>query len=100
MAVYLLITYNVEDPKSYEPYAPSVIPLLMKHGAEILAADFSPKTLEGEDRGVAVVLKFPNEESAMNWFNDPEYVPVKKIRLDSTSNNGIYLAQEFVPPNS
>ncbi|WP_455170454.1 DUF1330 domain-containing protein [Aegicerativicinus sediminis] len=99
MAVYLLITYDIEDPKSFEPYVPLVVPLLFKHGAEILAADMNPKKIEGDDRGVAVVLKFPNEESAMNWFNDPEYASVKKIRLDSTKNNSIYLAQEFIPPN-
>ena len=40
MAVYVIATYDIADPKAYEPYVPQVMPLLAKHGAEILVADF------------------------------------------------------------
>ena len=52
--------------------APGVIPLLQKHGVEILVADYEPKTLEGESRGVNVVLRFESEEAAMAWYHDPD----------------------------
>jgi len=97
MAVYLLITYDIKDPEGFEPYAPAVIPLLHKHNVEILAGDFEPKTLEGDKRGVAVVLKFQSESAVTTWYNDPEYAPMKKLRLDTTINNSIYMAKEFVP---
>lgn len=100
MAVYVIATYDVVDPKGYEGYVPGVVPLLQKHGAEILAADYEAKVLEGQARGVNVVLKFASEEAARNWYDDPAYAPVKKIRLDATRNGAIVIAREFQPPSA
>ncbi len=99
MYVYVIVSYDIEDPEKYEGYVPGVRPLLQKHSAEILVADYEAKTIEGQGRGVNVVLKFESEAAAMNWYNDPDYGPVKQIRLDSTKNGTAVLAQEFVPPS-
>jgi uncharacterized protein (DUF1330 family) len=98
MAVYVIGTYDIVDPKGYEGYVPSVVPLLQKHGAQILAADYEAKALEGRAPGVNVVLKFESEEAARNWYNDPDYGPVKQIRLDSSKNGCIVMAKEFKGP--
>ena len=100
MAAYIIVSYDVTDPQKYADYVPGVIHLLMKHGAEVLVADYETKSLEGEARGVHVVLKFASEEAAMNWYNDPDYAPIKKIRLGSTANTVACLAKEFVPPTA
>ena len=50
MAVYVVATYDIADPKAYEPYVPQVVPLLAKYGAEILVADFGARALEGTAR--------------------------------------------------
>ena len=55
------------DPVGYEPYLPGVMPLLEKHNVEILVADYEAKGLEGEVRGVNVVLRFESEEAALAW---------------------------------
>ena len=60
---------------------------------------FEATTIEGKGRGVNVVLKFESEAAAMKWYNDPDYEPVKKIRLDSTTNGTAVLAKQFVPPS-
>lgn len=99
MSVYFIASYDVTDPETYKDYVPGVIPLLQKHGAEILVADYETKTLEGKECAVNVVLRFESEEAAMNWYNDPDYEPVKKIRLDSTSNGTATLTKQFVPPS-
>jgi uncharacterized protein (DUF1330 family) len=45
------------------------------------------------------VLKFESEQAALAWYNDPDYAPVKKIRLDSSANGTLVLAKEFsLPP--
>lgn len=100
MAAYIIVSYDVVDPQKYADYVPGVIPLLMKHGAEVLVADYEAKSLEGEASGVQVVLKFASEEAAMNWYDDPDYTPIKKIRLDSTANTVACLTKEFVPPTA
>ena len=98
MSVYVIGTYDITDPKGYEGYVPGVVPLLLKHGAEILVADYQAEALEGRAPGVNVVLKFPSEEAARNWYNDPAYIPVKQIRLKSCQNGAIVMAKEFKAP--
>jgi len=100
MAAYVIASYDITDPKGYEPYVPGVVPLLAKHGAEILVADYDLKALEGERRSVIVVLRFASEEAALAWYNDPAYAPVRKIRLDASRNGSLVLAKGFVPPGS
>ncbi len=99
MSVYFIVSYDIEDQEGYERYIAGVRPLLQKHGAEILVADHEAKTIEGQGRGKYVVLKFESEAAAMNWYNHPDYGPVKKIRLDSTTNGTVALAKQFVPPS-
>lgn len=47
-----------------------------------------------------MVLRFESEETALGWYNDPAYKPVKKIRLDSCDNHSVVLAKKFVPPST
>ena len=100
MSAYIIVSYDVENPEGYAGYVPSVIPLLQKHNAEVLVGDFEAKAIEGQARGVNVVLRFESEEAAMNWYNDPAYEPVRKMRLDSTKNRTLLLAKAFAPPSA
>ena len=100
MPAYVIVSYDIADAKAYESYVPGVMPLLQKHGAEILVADFQAEALEGRARGVNVVLRFESEEAARNWYNDPDYQPVKKVRLDSTSGGMAVLAKGFTLPGA
>lgn len=98
MPAYVIVSYDIVDSARFEPYVPAVMPLLQKHGAEVLVGSFDAKPLEGEAAGVNVVLHFPSEEAALAWYNDPDYAPVKQIRFDSTANNRMVLAPGFAPP--
>jgi uncharacterized protein (DUF1330 family) len=100
MSVYVIASYDIVDPKGYEGYVPGVLPLLQKHGAEILVADYAGETLEGKAAGVNVVLKFASAEAARNWYNDAAYGPVKQIRLNSTKNGTIVLTKQFEMPSA
>ena len=97
MAAYFIASYDIADPQGYEPYVPQVLPLLQKHGAEIVVADRGAQALEGQARGVTVVLRFESEDAARAFYDDPAYAPVKKIRIDSTHNGSVVIAKEFVP---
>jgi uncharacterized protein (DUF1330 family) len=99
VTAYIIAGYDIVDPEGYEGYVPGVVPLLQKHGAEILVAEYDAQPLEGEKRSVYVVLRFESEAAALGWYNDPAYEPVRKIRLGS-SNNNVVLANQFVPPSS
>jgi len=57
MAVYFVGSYNIVDEDRYQSYLSGVVPLLQKHGAEVLVADHEPTNLEGHGSGFNVVLK-------------------------------------------
>ena len=99
MSAYIIASYDIVDEKGYEGYVPGVGPLLGKHGAEVLVADYSAQALEGDKRSAYVVLRFASEEAALAWYNDPDYVEVRKLRVDSSANTNLALAHEFVPPS-
>jgi len=97
MSAYILAIYDIVDSESYQPYVPGVVPLLEKHGAEILVADYEAQMLEGESGSTYVVLRFESEEAALAWYNDPAYEDVKKIRIDSSKNSRVVLTKPFAP---
>lgn len=96
-AAYVLGSYDIVDPDGYESYVPGVLPLLEKHGAEVLVAEFDAHPLEGDKRSVYCVLKFDSEEAALRWYNDPAYQPVKQFRVNSSNNGSMIVAKAFVP---
>ena len=100
MPAYAIVSYDIVDSKGFEAYVPAVMPLLAKHGAEVLVADFAAEGLEGQAHGVHVILKFPSDEALHNFHSDPDYAPVKQIRLETTTNNTFIAAKGFVPPTA
>ena len=98
MAVYLIANYDISDPEAYAAYVPGMTPCIMKYNPEILVADYGSKALEGESRQVNVVIRFESEEKLMAFYNDPEYQPFKELRLRTTKNGSLLVANEFVLP--
>ncbi len=97
MAAYFMASYRITDPTGYEPYVPAVIPTLMAHECEVLAADYASQAIEGEPNAVTVILKFASKAAAMAWYNSPEYQAVKHHRLDNSEGTAVLLDQ-WTPP--
>jgi uncharacterized protein (DUF1330 family) len=98
MAVYYINTYDIIDPEKFKAYGPGVRPILARYGAEVLAMDLEAIVLEGSARKMNAIIKFPSEESAIECYNDPEYQPIKAIRLASVANCSMILVKEFIRP--
>ncbi|HYZ58842.1 MAG TPA: DUF1330 domain-containing protein [Nitrososphaeraceae archaeon] len=47
MTVYLLNSYNIDDPEMFRGYPPKVAKILPQYGARVLASDTDGKALEG-----------------------------------------------------
>jgi uncharacterized protein (DUF1330 family) len=98
MAAYFVLTQQVDDVGRYRnEYLPGVRPLLKKHGAEVLVAGFDAEPAEGEPPNSTVVIRFADTAAVWVFLNDPEYQPVKKIRLGTTSRGQAVVAPEFTP---
>ena len=88
-------SYDIINADEYEKYGPLAIPLIMKYGGEVLAADTDALAVEGTAKNMNAIIRFPSEEAALSCYNDPEYQEVKKIRLNSTSNCSMVLVKHF-----
>ena len=92
MSAYMIANYDVKDEDAHLRYIQAADPLLVKHGGEIIVADVAAQTIEGNGGTVGVVVKFPSQEAALAFYNDPDYQAVKPIRLASTKNATVVLA--------
>ena len=98
MSAYLIFKFDVSDAESYSSYVAQVGPILIRQGAEVLVVSNNPQSLEGPPSGMNVIIKFDTEEKAMAFYNSAEYVPLKKLRLQSTTNHSCVLAPGFTMP--
>ena len=86
--------YSVLDvtPTSEEWMADYIEPanrLVAKYGGKYLARTSSHERLEGkgEDAALRIVIEWPSRDAAINFMNDPEYVPHLKERTAGSVSN-------------
>ena len=72
---YLIANLAITDPGGYQAYAQGFMPLLLRHGGELLAVDEKSETQEGSTvlTGRVVIVKFPTEAQARSWYGDADY---------------------------
>ncbi|CZF82556.1 hypothetical protein GCE9029_03297 [Grimontia celer] len=60
--------------------------LVAQYGGKYLARTDSHERLEGQGEGAAlrIVIEWPSREAAINFMNDPEYVPHLKARTEGS----------------
>lgn len=99
MSAYYILMQTATDPQRFtQEYIVNVIPFLAKHGAEVIVSELVAKPLQGDPAQGVVVLRFPSEQAIQNWLNDPDYQPIKKIRMSLTQNAHAVMAPEFKMP--
>jgi uncharacterized protein (DUF1330 family) len=91
MAVYLINSYDITNPEVFIQYGPKVLPIILKHGGRVLASDVSGVAIEGKAKRMNAIIQFPSEEAVQNCYSDPDYQPVKQIRINSTTNISIVM---------
>jgi uncharacterized protein (DUF1330 family) len=99
MAAYYVLTHTITDIEKYRgEYIPQVFTYIAKHDGEVIAASFDAEPLQGNPEKGVVVIRFPSEQAVRDFVNDPEYQPIKEIRLAITTNANAVLAPEFQMP--
>lgn len=96
MSAYYILTHTVTDPQRYDQeYVAKVVPFLAKHAAELIVVELEATPLQGDPAKGVVVLRFPSEQAIRNFVDDPDYQPIKQIRMDLTTNANAVMAPEF-----
>jgi len=84
---YVVANFQVHDADTYRQYEKGFFPILKKHGGEFFTFDDNTVTFEGSAprTGRMVLFKFPSEEKATAWYNDPDYQALSEHRRAGTN---------------
>ena len=83
MSAFLIITAYVHDRERFMTgYGPAAAALIEKFGGSYVVRKPGAVLLEGEsgDGASIVVSEWPDRESALAFWNSPEYAEVRKLR--------------------
>ena len=91
--VYLVVDVKIDDAEAYGKYKEKVKPLIESYGGEYLSRGGEINVLENElwEPTRMVLVKFPDKESAINWYNCEEYQALKKIRIDNATSTSLII---------
>jgi uncharacterized protein (DUF1330 family) len=85
MSALFIAISTITDRDQLNQYLAGAPASLAGRTVEVLAFTEAADTVEGAAPGSrVVVLKFPDKESAMEWYNSPEYQAVVPFRLAGT----------------
>ncbi len=92
MAAYLIGSIEVTDPQSYEEYRKQVPDTIAAYGGKYLVRGSAAESMEGDwDPKRLVILEFESMERAKEWYNSPEYCPLKQIRFRAANSNVVFV---------
>jgi uncharacterized protein (DUF1330 family) len=78
MAVYALAQLRIHDRERYGRYMSRFMPVLEQYNGKLLAADETPRVLEGDwgDRNKVVLMEFADAGAFRAWAASPEYTEI------------------------
>jgi uncharacterized protein (DUF1330 family) len=102
MSAYVVLMQQIDDIDRYvNGYVPATQPLLRKHGAKCWSeAGASRRNPPRVIRRTARLIRFADVEAAWGFPNDPDYQPVKAIRLGTTSRGQAVVTPGFTPASN
>lgn len=80
--IYATVELTITNPDSFAAYGEKAGAALKKYGGAPVAMSTEPTRIEGDGAAPtrAVVLSFPDKDSALGWINDPELAQVHALR--------------------
>jgi uncharacterized protein (DUF1330 family) len=87
MSAYVIVEFTVKDSDVYrEKYSAIAGRTAKEHGGEVLAAG-KWEILHGDPMlSSGAIVRFPDHESAISWYNSPEYqqlIEVRSVAMDA-----------------
>jgi uncharacterized protein (DUF1330 family) len=88
MAAYIVANIEVHDSAAYEDYRKGVAATLAQYGGRFLVRGGACVSLEGrfEPKRI-VILEFPSTERAREWWDSPEYRPLRELRQRASTGD-------------
>ena len=81
MTAYFVCSMTIHDPETYRKYTALTPATLARHGGKFLTRGDTVLTIEGTaftER--LVIIKFPDQEAALAWYNGEDYQSAAEFR--------------------
>ncbi len=97
MKAYMMAFVRVNDLETFNrEYIEKAVPIVERHGGVTVAVDENPTTIEGSvPDGRVVIVEFDSKQAAENFYNDPEYQPIKSWRQQVSDSDSIIFEKGF-----
>jgi uncharacterized protein (DUF1330 family) len=87
MSAYVVVEFTVKDPDVVrEKYGPNAAQTVKEYGGEVLA-NSNWEILHGDPMlSSGAIMRFPDHETAVRWYNSPEYqqlIDVRSVAMDA-----------------
>ena len=84
MSVYAVGLVTIKDREKYAAYECRFREVLTPFGGEILAVEDAARVIEGQwPAQRTVILRFPSEEAAKQWYDSEPYQKLVRLRADA-----------------
>ena len=77
MSAYAILQINITNQEKYKEYLNQVTAIVKKHQGDYIVRGGKSEVVLGKwDYHRTVVVRFPNYDSAIKWYNSDEYAPI------------------------
>lgn len=97
MPAYMVAFVRVKNQEEFNKvYLEKAVKIVSKHGGVTIAVADNPPSIEGTlPKGRLVILKFPSIKDGEDFYNDPEYQPLKKARMQISQSDSTLFERDF-----
>lgn len=87
MSAYIIADVTPKDITSLQEYSAAAGPIVEKYNGKFLAKGAIESLTIGEHHKVKVILEFPDQKSASDWYSSSEYqalIPLRNKGMDAS----------------
>ncbi len=96
---YLIVEMHISDMAQYKQYMAEAPATIKAYGGEYLVRGGRHEPLEGDWQPHRIaMLRFPSYEQAKAWYEQSDYVRVRKLRAGATEYFNMVLVEGVAAP--
>lgn len=83
---------KIKDPAKMDQYRNEVLKTVNQFGGRYVLIGGPLKTMEGDwSPSFPVIIVFPNQTQAYQWYESEEYAPLKALRQEAAEVNAVFM---------
>lgn len=100
MAVYFIFHNRIRDAEKMQEYVQKAHEVIAPYNPEVLVWEENSEVMDGSTNlPRTIVVKFDSRDTAMAWYNSPEYQALRPLRLEATEGYTV-LVNGGTPPEN